>query len=56
MNKRILIVDDEEHIRRMIRITLEASGYGVGEASDGREGLQLYGERLYRRSGGGQAL
>jgi CheY-like chemotaxis protein len=44
MNKRILIVDDEEHIRRMIRFTLEASGYDVGEASDGQEGLQLYGD------------
>jgi CheY-like chemotaxis protein len=44
MNKRILIVDDEEHIRRMIRISLEASGYDVGEASDGQEGLQLYGD------------
>ena len=44
MSKRILIVDDEEHIRRMIRITLEACGYDVGEASDGQEGLQLYGD------------
>jgi CheY-like chemotaxis protein len=44
MSKRILIVDDEEHIRRMIRITLEASGYDVGEASDGQECLQLYGD------------
>ena len=44
MNKRILVVDDEEHIRRMIRITLDASGYDVGEASDGQEGLQLYGD------------
>lgn len=44
MNERILIVDDEEHIRRMIRITLEASGYDVGEASDGQAGLQLYGD------------
>src|SRR5262249_14808506 len=43
MRKRILIVDDEEHIRRMIRITLEASGYEVGEAPDGQEGLKLYG-------------
>jgi DNA-binding response OmpR family regulator len=42
MSQRILIVDDEEHIRRMIRITLEASGYEVGEAGDGQEGLKLY--------------
>jgi DNA-binding response OmpR family regulator len=44
MNKRILIIDDEEHIRRMITITLEASGYDVGEAADGHEGLKLYGD------------
>lgn len=42
MNKRILIIDDEEHIRRMIRLTLEAAGYEVGEAPDGLEGLKLY--------------
>src|ERR1044071_3420969 len=44
MGKRILIIDDEEHIRRMMRITLEASGYAVGEAQDGPEGLKLYGD------------
>ena len=43
MGSRILIVDDEEHIRRMMRITLEAAGYVVGEAQDGPEGLKLYG-------------
>lgn len=42
MNKRILIIDDEEHIRRMMRLTLEVAGYGVGEAHDGPEGLKLY--------------
>jgi len=44
MNKRILIIDDEEHIRRMMRLTLEAAGYAVGEAHDGPEGLKLYGD------------
>jgi len=42
MSKRILIIDDEEHIRRMMRLTLEASGYKVGEAKDGPEGLSVY--------------
>ena len=42
MPKRILIIDDEVHIRRMMRITLEAVGYAVGEAQDGSEGLVLY--------------
>ncbi len=41
MTKRILIIDDEDHIRRMIRITLEAVGHEVGEAQDGDEGLKL---------------
>ena len=44
MTKRLLIIDDEEHIRRMMRITLEAAGYSVGEAQDGPEGLSLYGD------------
>ncbi|HEY4426259.1 MAG TPA: response regulator [Pyrinomonadaceae bacterium] len=42
MSNRILLIDDEEHIRRMMRLTLEAVGYEVGEASDGEEGLRLY--------------
>src|SRR5678815_4573229 len=44
MSDRILIIDDEEHIRHMMRLTLEAAGYEVGEASDGEEGLRLYGD------------
>lgn len=44
MSKRILIIDDEQHIRRMMRLTLEAARYEVGEATDGAEGLSLYGD------------
>lgn len=44
MSKSILIIDDEEHIRRMIRITLEAANYDVVEARDGQEGLNLFGD------------
>jgi CheY-like chemotaxis protein len=44
MNKRILIIDDEAHIRKMMRLTLEAAGHAVGEAQDGYEGLKLYGD------------
>jgi len=43
MNKSILIIDDEEHIRQMMRLALEGAGYSVGEAHDGPEGLSLYG-------------
>lgn len=44
MSKRILIIDDEQHIRRMMRLTLEAAHYEVGEAADGAEGLSAYGD------------
>jgi CheY-like chemotaxis protein len=44
MSNRILIIDDEQHIRQMMRLTLEAAGYEVGEAGDGEEGLRLYGD------------
>ena len=32
MPKRVLIIDDEENIREMMRLALEAAGYEVGEA------------------------
>ncbi len=35
----ILIIDDEVQIRRLLEITLSASGYKISEASDGKEGL-----------------
>lgn len=38
----ILIVDDEEPIRQLLRTILEADGHRVLEAADGREGLSLY--------------
>jgi DNA-binding response OmpR family regulator len=40
---RILIVDDEDHIRRMMRLTLEAVGHQIEEAADGRAGLDAFG-------------
>jgi DNA-binding response OmpR family regulator len=41
---KVLIVDDEPHIREMMRLTLEAAGYEIGEAADGEEGLTLFGD------------
>ena len=41
---KILIVDDEAHIRQMMRLTLEAAGYEVGEAGDGEAGLAQFGD------------
>ena len=38
----ILVVDDENQIRRLVRETLEQAGYRVTEASDGKEALQQY--------------
>ena len=39
--KRILLVDDVPAVRLSIRATLEAVGYQVLEASDGKEALSL---------------
>jgi len=42
MSRRILIIDDEENIRRVTRLTLQAAGYELGEAGDGEEGLDVF--------------
>jgi DNA-binding response OmpR family regulator len=41
---RLLIIDDEPHIRQMMRLTLEAAGYHVDEAADGQAGLDRFGD------------
>ena len=41
--QRILVIDDEAHIRHMMRLTLEAAGYEVSEAADGLQGLEMCG-------------
>lgn len=41
--QRVLVIDDEAHIRHMMRITLETAGYEVGEAADGLRGLEMCG-------------
>lgn len=37
---RILVIDDESSIRKILRIMLERSGYEVDEASDGVSGMK----------------
>lgn len=37
--KTVLLVEDDESVRHLVRITLEMSGYEVVEASSGEEGL-----------------
>jgi two-component system response regulator (stage 0 sporulation protein F) len=41
----ILIIDDEEPIRALLRFALEAAGYEVTEAANGRQGLERYRQR-----------
>jgi two-component system cell cycle sensor histidine kinase/response regulator CckA len=42
----ILIVDDEESVRTLLRRILERSGYSVLEAEDGHQGLEVYKENV----------
>jgi CheY-like chemotaxis protein len=41
---KLLIIDDEPHIRQMMRLTLEAAGYQVDEAADGSAGIARFGD------------
>ena len=38
----VLVVDDQDQIRQLIREMLEQAGYEVEEARDGKEGLDRY--------------
>jgi two-component system, chemotaxis family, chemotaxis protein CheY len=38
----VLVVDDQDPVRQLIRETLEQAGYEVEEARDGKEGLDRY--------------
>lgn len=37
---RVLVIDDEPHIRHFLRISLNSQGFQVTEAASGREGLE----------------
>lgn len=41
MNKKILIIEDDRSINKMVRIIMEVEDYIVYEAYDGVEGLRL---------------
>lgn len=42
--KNVLVVDDDPSIRALIRLFLEAAGYDVIEAADGRRGMRALSE------------
>lgn len=41
-NKKVLIIDDEAYIRRVIELKLKKQGYQVFTARNGEEGLNLF--------------
>jgi len=41
MSIRLLVIDDEEDIRRLVQIKLSKAGYEVTTANDGEEGIAL---------------
>ena len=45
--KRILLVDDEAHVLRVMRLSLDRNGYEVDTALDGEVALRMLGERRY---------
>ena len=44
--KRILVVDDERQITRMLRASLQSSGYSVSVANDGLEAFRVFEKEL----------
>ncbi|MBK8700167.1 MAG: response regulator transcription factor [Saprospiraceae bacterium] len=44
---RILVVEDEEQIRKLMKFNLELEGYQVDEAIDGKQAMEMIGEGGY---------
>ncbi len=47
MKRKILIVDDEEVIRKILRIHLDKLGYEVKEAADGEQAIEELGKDVF---------
>jgi DNA-binding NtrC family response regulator len=47
MPQKLLIVEDETNLRRVLRAQLEDLGYAVAEAADGDEGARMAGEGVF---------
>ena len=41
MNKRVLIVDDQPELRRLVKLTMELDGFEVFEAENGQRGIEM---------------
>jgi len=41
MNKKVLIIDDDAHIRKLLHVILEAKGFTTIQACDGSSGIEL---------------
>ena len=39
---RILIIEDDQEVRQLLKLLLERAGYDVTEAADGQEGIHLF--------------
>jgi DNA-binding response OmpR family regulator len=44
---KVLVVDDEQDTRKLVRLTLERRGWTVKEAAGGEEALQLLGQEHF---------
>src|SRR5262249_61793688 len=41
---KLLVVDDEPHVREMMRLSLEAAGYQIDEAASGASAIEAFGD------------
>jgi two-component system alkaline phosphatase synthesis response regulator PhoP len=46
-NHRILLVEDEDHLRQAVRLNLEAEDYTVSDAADGKTALKIFREERF---------